>query len=146
MPTPKRETVMTNFKTQLKTITVANGYSFNASVYDWREVPIGGSECPAIICRDIVETIVVAIGLHLHNLRVQMELILIEGTTPISVRQMISDVVYCLGKNLTLNGVAEDILPIEGEDIIIEQKEKKIGSVSMVVIVQYVTKPWDPYQ
>ncbi len=86
MPMPKRETVMTNFKTQLKTITIANEYSFDANVYDWREAPVDKSECPAIICRDTVETIIVAIGTHLHNLCVQMELISMEGTTPVSRR------------------------------------------------------------
>ncbi len=170
MPMPKRETVMTNFKTQLKTITIANEYSFDANVYDWREAPVDKSECPAIICRDTVETIIVAIGTHLHNLCVQMELISMEGTTPVSIRQMIADVVYCLGQNLNLcsflvdesgnllvdeNGnrilvagteVTEDILPVEGEDIVIEQKENKIGSVIMSVIVQYLTEPFNPYQ
>ena len=148
MATPKRESVMTAFKNLLRTIMPVNGYSFDVSqnVYDWREAPISSTECPAIICRDIVETIFVAVGLHLHNLKVQMELILMEGVTPAQMRQFIADVTYCLGQHLTLDALVSDIRPIEGEDIVIEQHENKIGFARMSVIVEYTTEPWNPYQ
>jgi hypothetical protein len=147
MTTSIRQQIITAVDTRLKTITTVNGYNTNLgnNIFEWRDAPLQESELPGAVYRDLQQTTVMAVGYHEHALALEI-LILLSGTeAATTIRKLIADVIKCVGTDRTWGTLAEDTLPVSDEEIAIEHAGKKIGGISLKFIIQYVTKPFDPY-
>jgi hypothetical protein len=151
MPDSKRQLICTAFDTGLKTILVANGYNTNlgAKVFEWRPVPLELTDLPGVIWRDISEDDSAAttgtIGYHNHDLKVELKVITASGsTTPAEIRKLLADVQQMIGVNPTWGGLALRTNPVSNETAV-EQAEKIIGGITIIVVIQYQTKKWNPY-
>jgi len=147
MADTKRQQIVSKVIEKLKTITTANGYNIQIGdkVYDWQVTPATVDDLPAIFVRDLDDTIDITIGLHEHNLAMNLEMLLKDSTTPEQAREGIADMVKLVGQNITWGGLAEDTR-LAGEDLIMEQHEKKLASAMLRINIQFLTEPFNPYQ
>ena len=145
MPTPKRQSIMAALEDQLQTILTTGGYNSNlgSNVYEWRDTPLESGSLPALIYRDMQDSIAQTFGNQEHRLTVSLDIF--DDCTASYMRGLIADVTKCLGANLTLGGLCEDVLPISDEAIQAEHDNRKIFGVSIKIIIAFVSLNWDPY-
>lgn len=146
MADPIRQQIMEALEDQLQTITTAAGYTANlgAHVYEWESLErIADTDLPCIVYKDKQQTTAQTMGQQEHALAV--ELTVVANCNAEAMRGLIADVTKCLGGNLTLGGLAEDIRPISDEEIVVEHAERRYFGITMQVEVLYVTNNWDPY-
>jgi hypothetical protein len=143
-----RQTIMAAFEDRLQTILISNGYQTNLgqNIFEWRGVALEDSELPAAIYRDMQDNIALTFGREEHKLRIDLD-IFAEATPDAGImRKIIADIhISMASPDTTLGGIAEDILPISDETIQTEHENKKYFGISLKIIVQYVSKIWDPY-
>lgn len=153
MPDPItiRQRVVTALDTLFKTIKTTAGYQTNlgSNVFWWRDTPLQVSELPGLVCRDIAETTVRAVGQHEHILTVQAIISLESSDDGATVRKEIADITKALGTqvspNVCLSGYAEDIDPPDSEVIEVEHAGIKIYGMAVNIRIHYATAPFDPY-
>jgi len=147
MTTPIRQQLMDAVNTQLKTILTANGYNsqLGRNVFEWREASLEGDELPGIVYRDREEAAAVTIGAHEHRLVLEVVVMLSGEEAPTLVRQMIADVITCIGTDRQWSTLAEDTAPFNDEEIEIEHGGKKYAGISLKFVITYQTLPFDPY-
>jgi len=141
-----RQTIMAAFEDRLQTILTANGYQTNlgSNVFEWRGTALEDSELPAVIYRDMADTTALTFGRQEHKLRVDLDIF--TNSTADVMRKLIADIHTCMASpDTTLGGLAEDISPVSDETIQTEHEDKKYFGISLKVIIQFVTKIWDPY-
>ncbi|HLE18673.1 MAG TPA: hypothetical protein VI728_10365 [Syntrophales bacterium] len=148
MADSKRQQLIDAIDARFKTIKTTNGYEteLGNNVFAWRSSPIEAAELPCLLYRDTNETIELTIGAHIHTLTIETEIITSGGTAIKDIRKMLADIIKCIGADLTWGGIAEDTLPVAGEDIKIEQQENIITGAKLSFAAQYVTEPFNPYQ
>lgn len=139
--------VIDAFKTLLQTITTTNSYETNlgSNVYEWRPTALEENELPGLIFRDSPGKTDIAIQKHQHNINVDLEIVVSGSTTPATMRKCISDVIKCIGTDLTLSGLCEDIIYGDAPEMETEQANKYFGSIVMKFIIIHLTDPWNPY-
>ena len=151
MPTPIRQLVVTALDTLLKTIKTTAGYQTNlgSNVFWWRDTPLQASELPGVVCRDMNDTIVRAIGQHEHSLTIEVIVSVNSSDSGATMRLAISDIIKALGTNVSpntcLGGYAEDISPPDSETIEVEHEGIKGYGIRLTFNVTYATNPFDPY-
>lgn len=141
-----RQQIMAALEDQLQTIKTSAGYNSNLGsyVYEWEgNERISDSALPCVVYRDKSQTTAQTVGQQEHTLTVELQII--ANSTASVMRGIIADVTKCLGGNLTLGGLAEDIRPIADEEVIVEHNERRYFGVTMQVEVLFVTNNWDPY-
>jgi N-acetylglucosamine-6-phosphate deacetylase len=148
MATSIRQQIMTAVDARLKTVTTDNGYNTNlgASVHEWRETALEIAELPGVIYRDISQTTVIAVGYHVHNLVLELDIFVSGASAPALLRQCIADAITAVGTDRQWSTLAEDTLPVNDENIAIEHEGKRIGGVRLRFVIQYCTQPFDPYK
>lgn len=142
-----RQQIVDAVAERFETITVNNGYQTDIgnSIYEWLSAPLNDDDPVSLIYRDRQNVTVVAIGCHEHTLTIEAVLIITHAATLATIRNMIADVVQCVGANLTWGGLAQDTGPPLDEEIELEHKGKKMAGVSIKFDIQYKTAPFDPY-
>ena len=151
MATAIRQLVVAALDTLLKTIKTTAGYQTNLgnNVFWWRDAPLQARELPGIVCRDIAETTVRAVGQHEHVLTVQAVISLESSDDGATIRKAITDITKALGTqvspNVCLGGYAEDIDPPDSELIEVEHAGIKGFGMAVNVRIHYATAPFDPY-
>lgn len=142
-----RQRVISALDTRLKTITIANGYKTNLgnNIFGWRVIDLQESELPGAEYKDNEETTVIAVGTHLHTLPIEITINTQGGTSAEDARKLIADVVKCIGADTTFSGLAQDAF-IGGSTMAADQKENKIIEMTVKVIIEYTTNPFDPYE
>ncbi len=146
MSDPKQKTVFDAFVTQLKTILHASGYNTDLgnNVYAWRDTDLQESELPGMIVREADDQIWAAFQEWQHTMTVMLEVF--GNGDDDYMRQIIADVVKCVGSNLTLTGVVEDIEPPGAAiDVRKYHADKIYWHIKMQFRVIYLTAQWDPY-
>ena len=145
MADPIRQQIMEALEDQLQTILMTGNYNSNlgSHIYEWRGTPIEEGNLPACIYRDTNDTIAQTCGNQEHQLTVSLDIF--ANSTAEVMRGIIADVTKCLGANLTLGGLCEDITPISDETIEVEHENRRIFGVTMKIVIQYVTANWSPY-
>jgi hypothetical protein len=140
-----REQIMNAYEDQLQLIVAGATYNSNlgANINEWKETPFAETVTLGLIYKDTQDSIAQTFGNQEHDLTVDNE-ILIVGTAT-TMRQVIADVTKCLGANLTLGGLCEDMIPISTESVECEHANRKAFWVTIKIIIQFVTANWNPY-
>ena len=136
---------MAALEDQLQLILTGSGYNSNLgnNIYEWREETIEEHHLPACIYRDVQDTTEQTFGNQEHRLSVSLEIF--ANCTAAVMRGIVADVTQCLGNNLTLGGLCEDIGVIGDETIKVEHDDRRIFGISVKIVIQYITANWNPY-
>ncbi len=140
-----RQQIMAALEDQLQLILTGSGYNSNlgSNIYEWRDEPIEEHHLPACIYRDFQDTTAQTFGNQEHRLQVSLDVF--ANCTAAVMRGIIADVTKCLGENLTLGGLCEDIGAIGNETIKTEYDDRRIFGISIKIEIQFVTANWNPY-
>jgi hypothetical protein len=111
-------------------------------VSGWRTSPMAIDDLPAVNVRDIQVSTIIALQQHEHI--ITMTLDLYAGTAK-DLREALGDVIASIGSDLTWSNLAQDTKPVGDEDISVEQAGNVIAGARLVIQIQYLTEPWDPY-
>ncbi len=136
---------MAALEDQLQLILTTNSYNSNlgSNIYEWREEPIEEHHLPACVYRDIQDTTAQTFGNQEHRLSVSLDVF--ANCTAAVMRGIIADITQCLGANLTLGGLCEDIGVIGDETIRVELDDRRMFGISIKIVIQYITGNWNPY-
>lgn len=136
-----RQDIVDQIDTNLKAISIANGYSFdiNGNVFEWLVTPINESNLPAIIFRDTIDTIDPDDEGE-HHLQVEVVLVDRGNASVSSVRNKMQDILtafrligdedFVIGANL-----------IEAE-LEVDHIKKRYGAAYMLFNIDYETDLW----
>jgi len=148
MATTIRQQIMDKYGARLKTIRPAT-YQTDIGprrVFEWKTTAWSDAEIPGASYRDPDDAItVIAPGRHMHELRVETEIILsgADGVVPAQMRQAIADLMAAIKTDLTWGGLAEYTHPLQNKSIEIEQAGKKYCGIKFDMIIVYVTDEWE---
>lgn len=136
---------MEAYEDQLQLITAGATYNTNlgANINEWKDTPFAETATLGLTYRDTNDSIAQTCGRQEHSLTVVNEILIVGDVA--TMRKAVADVLKCLGANLTLGALCEDIIPTTTEAIEIEHANKKAFWVTLTVIIQYVTENWNPY-
>ena len=148
-----RQQIMDVLDARLKTILVANGYKTNLgqNVRQWDDEALPDpaeepTKFPAIKYRDTDDTTEdIAVGLHLHTLPVEIEIIAVGGTAKTEMRKMIADVIQCIGADLNFSALAEDTKPISPEMFKVQQADKFFIAAKATIEIEYTSERFNAY-
>jgi len=131
---------------RLQSITIANGYNYDlgAHVYEWRVTPLEEANLPAIVYRDVDDSVEL-IEAHRHKLGLEIEVIAKGDTSIVDMRKMIADVYKAIGTDIHWDGLALNTYP-QGDKIVKEQETQTIVGASINIVIEYRTREWNPYQ
>ena len=138
------QNIIAKIITNMLTISVANGFSFNISghVYDWRETPFDDAELPAIIVRDPAHRFTDGNEDVAEN-ELDIEILLMaapDNTSPEDLRNKKQDVMnaFKLIENETYVTGAQYL----DSEIQVEHEKKKMAGSLMRFKVWYPTDRW----
>ena len=140
-----RQQIMEAYEDQLQTITTGAVYntSLGSYIYEDKDTPFADTATLGLVYRDTNNTTAQTFGNQEHMLTVE-NLILVVGTAA-KKRQVIADFVKCIGSNLTLGGLCEEISPISDEAVEGDHANKKAYWITIRIAIQYITSNWNPY-
>ncbi len=148
-----RQRIIDAIDARLKTITIANNYKTdikdadgNPSVYAWEEFGLDDDRLPALVYKDVdEEPDQVTVDNVDNTLTVEVYALAIKGTTSeAKIREMISDVIKCVGVDETWGNLAEfTLLPTAA--IAVDQPEKKIFGAQVNFIVEYQSERFNSF-
>lgn len=140
-----RQQIMEAYEDQLQLIVAGATYntSLGTNINEDKGIPFADGVTLGLIYRDTNDAIAQTFGNQEHSLTVVNEILCV-GTAA-DKRKTVADVYKCLGANLTLGGLCEDILPQPDESIEIEHANRKAYWITIKVVIQYVTGNWNPY-
>jgi hypothetical protein len=126
---------------------IANGRETNLGnhVFEWRTTDFQEIELPGMDFRDSSETVVVKGANHYHTLTVDIEAKVSASTDTTTARKVIADIITAIGLNIGLGGLVYNVKPVQNELLDFEQADRKFGTISMQLEVEYVTKAFQPY-
>lgn len=139
-----RQTMMAALKTQLETITTANGYNTNlgASIYEWRGYPADTSDMPLAIMRDNEHKVENGYHEHNHELSVDVEIIASGSSVVSEMRKMLADVYDALGGGITLGNCVYSI-DYNGDSLVLVHEEQKIMSGTVALVLRFKSGAFD---
>ncbi len=133
--------------TRFATITTSNGYNTSAgnNVHWFRDHAWGASELPGIelrhqnhkVLHEYAEAVV-------HQFDLEVTALVAKGTSHSGLRNLLADVVRCVGVDISWGGLADDT-NLPGAEIAVEQADKKAFGVKQTFVVEYTTGRFDPY-
>ena len=135
-----RQQIIDKLDSNFKLISIANDYSFDIKghVYEWRDIPLKDEELPAIIYRDVFDSISDEDEAE-HELTVEVVLFA-EGTaSPAAVRAMIGDIL----KNFSL--IMKDFMQGAkhiNNEMDVEHIKKRYAAVVLTFTINYRTERW----
>lgn len=143
-----RQSIVTALDTRLKTILIANGYQTNLGnqVEAWRSRDLEKGEAYFLTYRDTTNPKTqeeVAIGTHEHALTLELEALVVGGTSAATGRKMISDLLKALGVDKTLGGVVPYGLSVDSDELVVDKGTKTFSEVKVVVTAPYSTPLWE---
>ncbi len=144
-----RQQLMNAVDAALKGILKQNGYAtdIGLKVYDWHTERLEDEDLPALVYRDLEETINLegsAYTSHDRLLSLEITALTLGTTTPSEVRKMIADIEQAIRLGKDWGGLAEDTL-YTGNKTEIEKEEREIGAVTLQFQIQYDTKFLNSY-
>jgi len=147
MSTTIRQQIVSAVGTRLATIKTTGGYQTNLgnSVYEWLQAPLNEDDPVTLIYRDRGNVVVRAIGCHEHTMMLEILLAMTHAASPATVRNMIADVIQCVGTDVTWGGLAQDTGAVSDEEIEFEHSGRKVAGISLKFEIEYTTAPFDPY-
>lgn len=142
----RRQTIIDNLKTRLKTITVANGYTWEPNLFEWLVTPLSKGDLPAIIVKDTDDDITHddPSGSSDHSLKIEIEIYAAdERMTAESLRSKVLDVLLVIGAPEGEGEYLGDYRSVTGTQMQIEQNESVIGAARIDLLVKYYTQAWE---
>lgn len=142
----RRETILENLKSRLRTITAANGYTWEPKLFEWLTTPLSAADLPALILKDGDDEIRhdEPSGSSEHSLSV--EILLFDGqngTTASSLRRKLADVMGVVGKEEADGEDLGDYRSVEATRMEIDQSETLLGAARLELLFRYRTKIWE---
>jgi len=141
-----RQQIIDTLDTNLKAILTSNGYKTNIgqNVFHYRDNPLSESELPAIIYRDTEsDEYTDVMKKQTHALSIEIEAYAEAGsTTPDTMRDIIEDIVKCIGADYRMGGLAHTTT-VDGTEIDTDQAGKITGSAVVKITVIYRTNLWE---
>lgn len=148
----KRELILNEIETRMKTITVSNNFNTNAgnNVFVWKTDNFHENELPGINITDpfLVELPEVVQGQYnfqTHELGVEIEARCAAGAVNVqTARELIADINKAVGVDLTWDGNAIHTVKTEGrnDELDIDEQGKFLGGVLIRISVLYRTTAW----
>ncbi len=142
----RRQTIIDNLKTRLKTITLANGYTWEPNLFEWLVTPLSKGDLPAIIVKDTDDDITHddPSGSSDHSLKIEIEIYAAdERMTAESLRSKVLDVLLVIGAPEGEGEYLGDYRSVTGTQMQIEQNESVIGAARIDLLVKYYTQAWE---
>ena len=140
-----RQQIIDKIDTRFKAILVTGGYKTNIGnhVYDWLERDLADSELDALIYRDKRNELTgTEFGVISNRITLEIEIKTKSGsTTAKQTRMMIEDVYKAIGTDETWSGLAMFTVP-RSEEMEIGYADKKVGSATIIVEIEYATATW----
>lgn len=138
----ERQKIITALDTQLKRISVANGFqtALGSSVEEWRVLPWEESDLPALSYRDTGAELVESDNFYAKKkLNLEVSITVSGSTTLVNIRKTIGDVLEALDYDRTLGGYAY-MIEYDGDTIEINHEDNIFGEVVMRFGIYYRTK------
>lgn len=150
-----RQLIVATLEARMKTITPANGYTFDLSsrVDIWRDADYAIEELPRLNILDHTEEDSNRImGRHDHALQIELNLVncIIAGETGTpklnanQIRALNADIYKALGVDIRVGGYAYEVLPGKTEMDLIQNK-RVIAAIRRTITVKYQTLKFDPF-
>jgi hypothetical protein len=142
-----RQQIVSAFKTRIQTIKISNGYETNIgnNIFEWKTTDFQESELPGADIRDTGEEVEVRGGNHIYTLTIELEAKITGATMATQARDIIADCMKAIGVDPRLGGLVQETKPVNNESLGFEQKDKKIGSLTMKFTLTYITRAFSPY-
>lgn len=141
-----RQTIVSNLKTLLQTISVANGYytALGSNVKLFSVLPVQEDELPCVIIYDKSDSIdgegtQGSYNIWNKTLKVTLQIVCSGNTPDTTIRQLITDCYKAIGSDNTLSGNCLQINAI-GDSIDLEQQSQKIMGAAIELEILYRTK------
>ena len=140
-----RQQIIDKIDTRFKAIKTTGGYKTNIgnNVFDWLGRDLADTELDALIYRDKTnEVIGTEFGAISNRITLEIEIKTKSGSmTARQTRMMIADVYKAIGTDETWGGLAMFTVP-RGEVMEQDFADKKIGSATITVEIEYATATW----
>ena len=133
----KRQQIVDQIVTNLKNISIANGYSTDVNIYEWRDTILPEEELPALIVRDI-EDEAEDEGLISHQLKFEIEGIIQAGEQSVAkARDLLGDVVKNMYQNYNTGEIKN--VAYTNSEIGIDHQKKITASFIAEFLIWYVS-------
>ncbi len=139
----KRQEIIDNLKTELKTLDVANG-GFVKNFYEWIINPQETTEYPLIVIRDSednVDSDSVSESSK-HSLKIEIDLLVSDtSTTPKFLREKMQEILNVI-KSLEEQTLLGDYVSFKNNEIEFSYDEYLVGLAKIEIEVTYYTEKW----
>ena len=141
-----RQQIMAALKTRLDTISTANGYETDATVYEWHVTDVSSDDLPVLDIRDSEQVTAAAVQEDEHTITGEITALAAGSASAAAsaVRNLIGDTVKAIGTDVTFGGLAQDT-QIDGDVITIDHEDKRIAGATITVRIIYTTPHMNPF-
>jgi len=138
----KRQEIINNLKTGLKTLDVANG-GFVKNFYEWVINPHEVAEYPLIVIRDTEDNVSEeASGSSKHSLKIEIDLLVSDSTTTAEyLREKILEILNAI-KSLDEQFLLGDYVSFRSNEIELSYEEHLVGLGKIEIEITYYTEKW----
>lgn len=143
----RRQQIVDAFEQRLRGIFVSSGYrtDLGANVEGWRSRPLADGEIFAVVWRDTAapkRREGVEIGRHEHELSLEVEILVADGTPDATAREMLADVVQAVGADPRFGGLAR-WTKLEEDELIVHHEGVRLAAVRLRFAISYRTALWE---
>ena len=139
----RRQEIINNLKTGLKTLDVANG-GFIKNFYEWIINPHEVAEYPLIVIRDtedIVDSEEISESSK-HSVKIEIDLLVSDSnSTAEYLREKISEILNAI-KNLDEQSLLGDYASFKSNEIELSYDEHLVGLGKIEIEITYYTEKW----
>jgi len=138
----RRQEIINNLKTGLKTLDVANG-GFVKNFYEWVINPQEVAEYPLIVIRDTEDNVSEEVsGSSKHSLKIEIDLLVSDSTTTAEyLREKILEILNAI-KNLDEQFLLGDYVSFRSNEIELSYEEHLVGLGKIEIEITYYTEKW----
>jgi len=148
MANSRRQRIITELISIFQKNTKLYGHKTNlgSNVFEWKSTPFQEIDLPGMDLRDTQEVVEVKGLQHYYTLTIEVEARVQASTSTSTAREVIADIITVIGQNCTLGGLVINLKPVQNALLDFEKANKKLGTISMVFEVEYITKAFKPYE
>ena len=138
----RRQEIINNLKTGLKTLDVANG-GFVKNFYEWIINPQEVAEYPLIVIRDTEDNVNEEVsGSSKHSLKIEIDLLVSDSTTTAEyLREKILEILNAI-KSLDEQFLLGDYVSFKNNEIELSYEEHLVGLGKIEIEITYYTEKW----
>jgi hypothetical protein len=148
MSVNKRQSILTQLDTKLKTILTTNSFETNAgsNVYEWHPYGTPVAQMPALAYRDTTEEITTVNDRdqHIHKLTIDILGYTSGSTAFTQARQLLADINSAIDDDRKFGGYVDDVVLLS-QNIDAAQNDTTTAVVMVTVELWYLTGEFDAY-